>query len=263
MLTQREKITLSTTLGESHFREFKSAYHGAPGSKQARATKDVCRDVAEALVAFANADGGEILIGVEDSGDITGADCFDSSVIEQILRAPETHVLQSTPLSSTKKAVVEIENRRVISFSVSKSLNYVHQTSDGRCLRRNDLETIPISAEEIQLDRSETVSREYDRQFVDSAKVTDLDADLLQIVSDQISKGMSAEKCLQYLGLAEYAGPDIGLRLRRAAVLLFSKDITKWHPRCQIRIIKVNGISLGSGAAYNVASDDVISRNIC
>ncbi len=263
MLSSKEKILVSVSLGESHFREFKSAYHGAPGRKIARPTKDVCKDVAEALVAFANADGGEILIGVEDSGEITGAQCFDTTALEIILEAPRTHVLQSTPLQSVKAAVEEVEGFKVISFSVPKSARYIHQTADGRCLKRNDLETIPISAEAIQLDRNEIISREYDRQFVDGASVSDLDPDLLHITGDQISRGMSAEKCLQYLGLAEYAGPDLGLRLRKSALLLFAKDITKWHPRCQIRIMKIDGFSLGTGAAYNVTSDEVITTNIC
>lgn len=263
MLSTQEKINLSISLGESHFREFKSAYHGSPGRKVARPARDICKDVAEALVAFANADGGEILIGVEDSGEITGAQCFDSTATETILDAPKTHVLKTTPLQSVKSSVDEIDGNKIISFSVPKSTRFIHQTADGRCLKRNDLETIPISAESIQFDRIEIISREYDRQFVDGANVTDLDSDLLHIAGDQISKGMSSEKCLQYLGLADYVGPDIGIRLRKAALLLFAKDITKWHPRCQIRIMKISGVNLGTGAAYNVTSDEVITANVC
>lgn len=262
-LTLAEKIKISTTLGESHFREFKSAQQGAPGKKTPRPSKEICRDVAEALVAFANADGGEILIGVEDSGEVTGCADLGVEAIDLVLKAPTTHVLESTPLQSVKRTHVLLEGKSVLYFSVPKSTTYIHQTSDGRCLRRNDLETIPISSSQIGLDRAEQRSREYDREFVDGASVADLDADLLQIVGDQISKGMSAEKCLQYLGLAEYGGPDIGIRLRRAALLLFAKKINRWHPRCQVRILKIKGAELGTGAAYNVTSDIIVSENVC
>lgn len=162
-----------------------------------------------------------------------------------------------------KIVIEEIFNNKIISFSIPKSTKYIHQTSDGRCLKRNDLETIPISAESIIFDRTEITSREYDRQFVDGANVTDLDADLIQITGDLISKGMSAEKCLQYLGLAEYGGPDIGVRLRKAALLLFAKDISKWHPRCQVRVMKISGTVLGAGSSYNVSSDEVVTENVC
>jgi ATP-dependent DNA helicase RecG len=56
-----EQIKIAVSLAEGQFREFKSAYAGAPGKKSKRALRDICKDVAEALVAFANADGGELL----------------------------------------------------------------------------------------------------------------------------------------------------------------------------------------------------------
>ena len=52
------------------------------------------------------------------------------------------------------------------------------------------------------------------------------------------------------------------MRLRRAALLLFSKQPERWHPRIQVRIIKVAGTALGSGADYNVSSDTTINENV-
>jgi ATP-dependent DNA helicase RecG len=71
---------------------------------------------------------------------------------------------------------------------------------------------------------------------------------------------MSAEKCLQHLDLATFDGK--GLRLRRAALLLFSSTPTKWHPRLQVRILRVNGTTIKSGADYNVVTDEVAANNI-
>ena len=72
---------------------------------------------------------------------------------------------------------------------------------------------------------------------------------------------MTPEKCLQYLGLADYA-PPIGLRLRRAAVLLFGNKPETHHPRIQVRILRINGTELGTGANYNVTADDTVRGNI-
>ena len=110
-------------------------------------------------------------------------------------------------------------------------------------------------------DRRETASREYDREFVDGASVADLELELLKIVAEQISHGISIDKCLQYLNLAEY-DVSTGLRIRRAALLLFSKTPERWHPRSQVRIIKVNGVILGAGATYNVTNDNTVHTNI-
>jgi ATP-dependent DNA helicase RecG len=45
-------------------------------------------------------------------------------------------------------------------------------------------------------------------------------------------------------------------------VLLFAKDIQRWHPRCQVRFIKIAGTELLSGEKYNVISDEFVQGNI-
>jgi len=256
-----EQIKIAVSLAEGQFREFKSAYQGPPDAKQPRNAREICRDVAEALVAFANADGGELIIGVEDDGALSGTNDLKPDAIEKIKSAPIDHVHKDTPLQSVLTREANIDGKQVIYFRVSKGTKLIHLTSDGRCLRRNDLETVPVPAEQIQFDRQETISREYDREFVDGASVTDLDIDLVEAVAEQISAGISVDRCLQYLGLADYEG-GTGLRLRRAALLLFSKNPERWHPRLQSRIIKVKGTELGAGADYNVAADTTIRENI-
>lgn len=261
-LLAQERLQISSKLGESHFREYKSVFHGPPGNKQIRSISAICKDIGEAIVAFANADGGEIIIGIEDNGQVTGLGDLSESALARILCAPNTHVLSTTAVPSVRTVRAEVDGKEVIAFSTPKSSTGIHLTSDGRCLKRSDLETIPIATEALEFDKHERASIEYDREFVDGATIADLDADLLQIVADQISPGMSAEKCLQYLGIAEYKGPESGVIMRRAALLLFAKDITRWHPRCQVRVMKVSGTELGTGSAYNVTSDEIVRKNI-
>jgi ATP-dependent DNA helicase RecG len=119
---------------------------------------------------------------------------------------------------------------------------------------------MPASVDQIQFERQEIKSREYDSQFVDGAMVTDLDVKLLQGIADQYIKGLSIERYLQQIGLAEYA--QNGLRLKRATLLLFAVDINRWHPRCQVRFLKVNGNTLDAAPNYNVITDDLVTGNI-
>lgn len=255
-----ERALTAVTLGESHFREFKSALQGPPDKKEKRPTKDISTNIAQTLVAFANADGGELLIGVEDNGEITGIDVFNDTEINTLLDAPRVRVHTDTPLNSVRKKLITIGDKRVIYFSVEKSTEVIHITSDGRCLQRKDLESVPVPHENIKFDRQDKLSREYDRQFIDAAKVDDLDIDLIRTVSDVILKGMSPEKCLQYLNLAEFGTSK--LNLRRASLLLFSKEYIRWHPRLQVRIIRVDGTELLTGKSYNVVMDEAIGGNI-
>lgn len=253
-----ERVQNTILLGESHFREFKSALEGPPGNKQARPVNSIRRDIAEALVSFANADSGELLIGVEDDGTVSGLRHTPAQIEEMLQISDLIHSRVKLPLQAAQ--VLEIGNKQILFFVVLKGTSEIYQLSDGRCVRRKDKDTVPVAFQEIQFERNESRSREYDRAFVDGAVVADLDVDYIRSLADEYLKGLSPERYLQQLGLAEYAAS--GLRLRMAALLLFARDVQRWHPRVQVRILKVNGSQLKTGDQYNVAADEAITGNI-
>jgi ATP-dependent DNA helicase RecG len=257
----QERVKNTITLGESHFREFKTALEGKPENKKPRLAKKICEEIGEALVSFANADGGEVLIGIEDDGTISGIPHKEEDVIA-MLAATKTHIYRGQELPLTASMRLILNGLNVLYFSVNKGTTQIYQLPDGRCVRRKDKSTMPVSVDQIQFEKQEIRSRECDSQFVDGALVTDLDISILQSIADSYIKGLSVELYLQQIGLAVYASN--GLRIKRAALLLFAKsgEINKWHSRCQIRIIKVQGDELHSGEKYNVVSDESINGNI-
>jgi ATP-dependent DNA helicase RecG len=247
-----DRVRNNIQLGESHIREFKSAYEGPPHGKKLRPVKEICREVGEQLVGFANADGGDLLIGVEDDGSISGVP-HDDEAVQGILGAPLTHVFRGQVLPLSYSVRVDLDGKSVLFFSVNKGTSQIYQLPDGRCVKRKDKECLPICFDDIQFERQEVRSREFERQFVDGAGVNDLDLEELQIAANTYLKGLTVERYLQQVGLSEYS-PG-GLRLRMGALLLFAKDIRRWHPRCQIRILRVLGTQLGAGESYNVKED--------
>lgn len=259
LLILQERVKNTISLGESHFREFKTALEGQPENKRPRLAKKICEDIAEALVSFANADGGEVLIGVEDDGSVTGIPHGQQDV-DMMLSSIKTHVYnqQKLPLIIVSKLIIDGEN--ILYFAVSKGTTMIYQLPDGRCVRRKDRETLPASVDQIQFERQEIRSRQFDSEFVDGATVNDLDVSVLQGIADQYIRGLSVEKYLQQVGLGEYG--QTGLRLRRASLLLFAKNIQRWHPRSQVRFLKITGTRLESGENYNVVSDEIESGNI-
>lgn len=259
-----ERIRLAVRLGESHFREFKSAIEQGPEGEKARDLGMILRDIGETLVAFANADGGELIVGIEDNGRTSGIPHGEEQ-ITAMMEAPERQVHPDTPLPSPRILKLPIAKsaaagRHILYFSVPKGTEHVHLTSNGRCLQRHDRETRPVPAERIQYDRRERISREYDREFVDNAGVEHLDLEVLNKVVQRINPSLSPEKALQFLDLAEYEAS--GLRLRRAALILFASNVIKWHPRCQVRIVRIAGTDVGVGREYNVSRDDTVQGNI-
>lgn len=243
-----DSIELALETGESHFREFKSALEGPEGSKKLRPVKNICKNISKTLVAFANADGGELIIGIEDDSSVTGIPHKDID-IQKMLKAYRTHVHTTTPLPEVKHIKIEYKEKILLYFQTSKSTETIHLTSEGLCLQRRDRESVPIAPHTISFGRQEVVSRQFDREFIPNASIADLDLSLVEDVATSIINGLSPERCLQHLDLAEYT-PQ-GLKLRRAALLLFASDISKWHSRSQVRFIKVIGNELLTGDNYN------------
>lgn len=259
ILKLKERLELAVEIGESYYREFKTALEGLPNNKKPRELKEVCYDIAKSLVAFANADGGELFIGIEDDSSIAGLP-YSEDKNTMILNAPKNYVLEETPLPLKRASMIEYNGKKIAYFSVEKGSKYVHLTSKGECFQRKDRESVPTSSESIRFAREEEISREYDRQFIDLANLNDLDFNLIKKVSENISKTISPEKFLQYLELAEFDGNR--LRLRRAALLLFAKHPTKWHPRNQVRILKVKEIEEKTGESFNVEEVAEVNGNI-
>src|SRR6218665_30116 len=248
LLRLKERVEIAIEIGESYYREFKSALEGAP-THIPRDPKEVCYDIAKTLVAFANADGGELFVGIEDDNTVTGLPYLEEK-ISVILKAPENNVMTETPLPLKRVSLIDYNGKKVAYFSVEKGSKFIHLTSKGECFQRKERASVPTASERIRFAREEEVSREYDRQFVDLASISDLDIQLINTVAQNISRTMSAEKFLQYLELAEFDGNR--LRLRKAALLLFARHPNKWHPRSQVRILKVRGTEEKTGENFNV-----------
>ena len=56
-------------------------------------------DISKTLVAFANSDGGELFVGIEDDSTISGLP-YKEELISAILNAPENYVMRETPLTN-------------------------------------------------------------------------------------------------------------------------------------------------------------------
>ena len=210
-------------------------------------------------MAFANADGGELFVGIEDDNTITGLPYSKDKVL-QMLNAYKVNILSDTPLPIKKASLIDYSGKELAYFSVGKGIKYVHLTSKGQCFQRKDRESVPTSSESIRFSREEEASREYDRQFIDLASITDLDLHLIGSVSQNVFKHISLEKFLQSFELCEFDGDR--LRLRRAALLLFAKNVSKWHPRSQARIFRIREIEEKTGAEFNVTEIAEINGNI-
>ena len=175
-------------------------------------------------------------------------------------KAPFSNVHPETPLPNPLVSKLVLKGKTILYFSVEKGTKHVHLTSDRKVFKRKDRDSVPVPSEQVRFERLEQLSREYDRVFVDGAGLDALDLRMLNRAGKIIAAGYSQEKLLQLLDLADFDG--VSVKLRRAALLLFAKDVDKWHPRCEVRVVRISGTELRTGKDYNVKSDETVRGSV-
>ena len=120
MNTNQQEITELIKQGESLTLEFKSDAKSLPD-----------RDLVAVVVSLANTDGGELLLGVEDDGTITGLHPSHMN----ISGIPSLIANRTNPAISVRAEKYDVAGHSIARIYVSKSRQLV-STSDGLLLRR-------------------------------------------------------------------------------------------------------------------------------
>lgn len=254
--------------GESYYAEFKSAWHYGPEGRRERDIRDVAKDVAEAVVAFSNSDGGDLLVGVEDDGAVTGVP-WDGERLRYLVSAP-TELVMAEGGVGVQVRTARLEGKTVLLFRVAEVAGEPVVTVDGRCLWRRGARTEPVPPKEIQRRREQVLGDvAYESTPVPEATLADLDADFLL---DAFGTRFGHHPGQRHLIKVDDAGITHALRywnlaevrngstvLRRAALLLFASDPLRWHPNNRIRFRRIQGEKEGFGQELRTRDQEVVA----
>lgn len=232
--------------GEGQFLEFKSIWDRSGPAPKKKDPQEVAWNVAETLDAMANADGGTVLLGVEDYKDISGVD-YSRDTIDKFSSIPQRHFRH--PVSVRFEKII-VGTRLVLKFDIDSSPIPV-QLADGRYLFRIEQRDIPYSAGDIAKLKYAKTKTFYEREFVYGATWADLDETLIKgflLRIGEVRKGMDVLH--QPYRLIDFQNGSV--RLTKAALLLFGKDPLKWHPRCDIDFVKYEGTGRKTGLDLNI-----------
>lgn len=131
-------------------------------------------ELAETLVAFANTDGGTVLLGVDASGQIAGGLLRDDA--EGLLRAALT---QCRPLIPTDWQQFEDRDGLAVAITVQRSVE-LHALADGRVLVRTHNGNEPLDGAKISHLAATKASGDFELETVSGATRADLDEDVIQ-----------------------------------------------------------------------------------
>lgn len=231
---------------EGQFLEFKSCYERPTDRIKRRNAKDVARDIAATLSAMTNADGGTLLVGVEDDGIISGVD-YPSDKLNLLLEAPSTLIRPALHPNIERPL---FKGKLILVFEIGCSLD-THQLTDGRYLLRVNDENLPFPAEKISALKQAKTGTLYERQFILGASLDDLDRQLLEELKEGVKDPRPPQELLRN-GYHLIDFRDAKPYLTMAALLLFAKDPLKWHPRCGVDFVKFEGTARRYGADINI-----------
>jgi len=209
--------------------------------------------LANVLVGFANADGGTVVIGVEDSGEITGTDRYTDHLNRLRQAAIDytnplvRHTFDSIPCMTSAG---QSDHHLVLEIHPS---DHVHRNHRGETYKRIGDSTRRLNdedARELVFDKGE---RPFDGVPVPNAAMRDLDPDALHAFAATIGPKDDVERALRVRGLTS-DGHD-GQSINVGAVLRFGVEPQSFLPAATIRILRYEGVFPRPGTRSNLVFD--------
>jgi ATP-dependent DNA helicase RecG len=252
-----EEIGLLLRQERGQFLEYLSAYEYKKPSAQKKPSEDLARDIARLIGGMANADGGVLLIGVEPDKSVTGIP-HSPDEIHALIQSPQTSLRPSLSPSCQR---MQLGNLLLIKFEVAASSD-VHRIAGGRAFYRIATENPALPPEQIQSLKESKRHVFYERQQVIQATLEDLDLAAVEALTEKVSDPRNPQAVLSH---AYHLIDDSRLKptLTTAALLLFAKDPTRWHPRCGIDFVKYEGTVRHHGNALNVVKRIRFEAPLC
>lgn len=246
-LFSEEEIRGLLARDEGQFLEFKSMWDQEAATPRALKRAQVRDTIAEYVAAFANADGGLLVLGVEDDGRPTGHG-YPEEAVRDFLAVPERRL---RPPVRCRIDRFRIDGGELLVFDVPNAAEAVMVEANGFPYRVGD--QVVREPQEIINRRKEAYRRVgYEQRIRPDATLDDLDLELAgHFVQATPIGARPTEEVLHRYGLLHPRASGWGVT--NAALLLFGKaPLARWHPRAGIRLFRVAGTEREHGVRRNV-----------
>jgi len=225
--------------------------------------KEVVRkeEVAKTLCAFLNAEGGTLLIGVKDDGEIKGVDNaekYELELREYLFKS----IIPEAPISVSLEKIGTKEILSVKVWNGSKP-PYIF---NGEIFFRRGSKTIKANATEISklITERQKTELHWERQPALGIEIGDLDEleirktiqDLTKYGRGKLFSEKEIEEFLTYYSLYRDG------HLTNAAVVLFAKEPTRYLPQCRVRLTVFNEGKTSDSYSYDKVFEGNLFRNI-
>lgn len=213
--------------------------------------------LANILIAFANADGGSVAIGIKNR-EFEGINHLSNKKINDFLQVGNQLVVPALVVSEQFIDVTDADNKpnRVLLLSVAPGEGVIYSNKKDEVYLRIGDETHKVTYVERQRLEYDRNVREYESQIIEDALLIDLD----EVVVEQYRAlysftGDNLWDLLFPRGLAKRIRTAEGkedYRLTVAGVLLLAKQPTTFLPGARIRFVRYEGNKALTGVDLNI-----------
>lgn len=198
--------------------------------------------LAETLVAFANADGGTILVGLGITGRLIEE--VEPEHLEAVLLRAQG--MCRPPVHTEWQALDTIQGSAV-AIQVPRSPE-LHSLFDGRVLLRSGPNNRPLSGEQIRHLASAKGTGEYEQEAVFGASQDDFDEETIaEYAAKRRLRGPRGEKLSDAELLSDSGALDADARPTVAGLLLFGRNPQRALPQCGAVLVRFAGTDPTSG----------------
>jgi len=219
------------------------------------------KNLAMTIVAFANADGGDIVLGIEDDGRIVGVD-NNPKHLNELLRAPLDYCIPSINMDVEYLACKDYagNNNHLLIMHIPQSSD-LHANQADECFYRVGDKSKKLNFEQRMQLYYAKGKRYFEDSAVPEASIADID---LNLVSKYCKKIHYVKKPEEFLRtnkdfLRTVRGEE---KVSVAAILLFGKDVQRFFPRARIRVVRFYGDEERFGREMNVVKDVEFGGNL-
>jgi len=209
------------------------------------------KKIAEHISAFANAEGGTVVIGIEDNGEISGFKYPKSKTIETYIEAPHDFLARFPKYRVKRIPVINVKGAEdeLLVFMIDPSYDSIISLKDESVfLRVNDKSKRQTHSQITQLEYDRG-SRKFEEELVEYSSLEDVNEAVVEEFRQLLGTTVPTEKLLKARGFLRDG------KLTVAGLLLFSDNISAFMPSARIRFMRYEGVKAESGTRLNIVKD--------
>jgi ATP-dependent DNA helicase RecG len=198
----------------------------------------ITAELAKDLVCFANSDGGQIIIGVDEGRQVVGVADPDGLM----LRVDDVAFNRCSPPVTVVPEVIELDGNAVLVLNVPKGDQRPYRTGDGRYYVRSGARCRTASREELLRLFQASRSLFYDEQPLPQLSLGDIDLDAVArhlAGTDQEELGDDLPRLLRAWGLSDGTHPTVG------GVVVFGRNPQAALEASRVVVGALPGIEIG------------------